>query len=194
MISISLSCFEYALSSKFIKSESILAIKVDIKSNDIANMKYSRFQNGIVFQKWKIIHCIATKINVHTDQVERLIPLQTKFGATFIFLIQYDTSHFNDIVKSINDAATNQTLAKVCLSIEKELDIILNLFLHTFATYITNRNLLCFISAQNRLLLLKIRCVLPKSNGDQLKKTPKKIFSNRVVSVLLLQKGEWYLT
>ena len=89
-----------------------MVVKLSVEAQDIAKMRYSTFRQQILFKKYGIMHSFATKINLGTQQVERLAPRQNKKGAIFTFIIDCNISDFDDVVGSLTESVRNSSLAQ----------------------------------------------------------------------------------
>lgn len=90
IISILISIFEYNFSSKFFELESIVIVRFNFESNNLANMKQQQFTSKVIFQKRQMIAVIAKLLKLNTTQIDRLITSQYDKGARFTFLIRID--------------------------------------------------------------------------------------------------------
>ena len=114
-ISIFVSVFEYQFSSKAIKSDTVMIVRFDISSQQMANMRRSHFSKQIIFRHHKLIHYMAKIMQINARTVERLMPLQVKNGAIFSFIVEFeDMNEYTSICTEINRSVSDGTLAKVC--------------------------------------------------------------------------------
>ena len=108
-----MSCFEFFLSSKFVKLGSNIIISFCIESNDIANMVHKKFQSDIVFRQKKLIGSIAKLLQVKHEQVERLRPTKLSDGAMFVFAVAIGDDKYNQIKQRFEQLVQDDTLLKV---------------------------------------------------------------------------------
>ena len=95
LISIILSSLEYIINSVLNKYSNILVIQFNIESKYIGTMSHNTFKNIIVFKKWNAIGIMAKLLEINTERVERLKPLQNVNGALFTYFIATDESKFD---------------------------------------------------------------------------------------------------
>ena len=115
IISISLSIFEFLLSSKIIKQGSILVLSFNVESIEIAQRTRSQFNRTIVFYRNnKICHSIAKTLQLADKQIERLKPKQYPKGAVFTIFIEANPKRLNLIRKCMIDSISNRSFVAVC--------------------------------------------------------------------------------
>ena len=120
IISILLSAFEYILSSKFVKNGSVLIIKFVFESHTIADLGGRKFLNKVVFGKvHKVTHVLSKSLRLNFVQIERLIPIQSNKGATFLFIIDADAARFDSIWKKFITCVNNGTICDQLRNIYK---------------------------------------------------------------------------
>lgn len=113
IISVMLSIFEYALSSKFVRKGSVMIIKFVLQCDTIAKMGGRKFLNTIVYDNlFKMNHAISRTLGLGFVQVERLIPMQTNEGVTFMLIIDADSSRFDQIWQLFVDCVKNGSICR----------------------------------------------------------------------------------
>ena len=120
IVSILISVFEHKMKSKFLKKGCVIVSRFSVKSPQLAQLKQSKFDSRVVFKKRAAIHSIAKCVELNTDQVERLVPLQHKHGATVTFIMELnDQKHFQNVADLLGQAINDKSLDKVmfCISI-----------------------------------------------------------------------------
>ena len=127
MMSISMSCFEFFLSSKFVKLGSNIIISFCIESKDISNMPHKQFQSEIVFSRIKFIGKVATLLKVKHEQVERLKPTRYSDGAMFVFTVAIGDDKYEEIKQRferlIQDDIFLKVYTRACLNIHFDINI-----------------------------------------------------------------------
>ena len=114
-----MSCFEFFLSSKFVKLGSNIIISFCIESDDIAKMPHRHFQSHIVLRKKKMIGIVATLLKVKYEQIERLKPTKLSNGAMFVFTVASGDDKYNQIKQTFEELVQDDIFLKVytiCLS------------------------------------------------------------------------------
>ena len=117
IVSILMSCFEYFLSSKFVRLGSSIIISFCIESHDIANMPHKQFLSDIVFCKIKLIGNVAKLLKVKHEQIERLKPTRLSNGAMFVLSLAIGVSKYDEIKQRFDQLVQNDTLLKVYMYI-----------------------------------------------------------------------------
>ena len=89
-----------------------MMIKFSLDSSNVANMGPKEFADKIIFDNVRsLVHLLSKNLNVNIRQVERLIPIQSKQGATFSFVIDCDPIEFDPIWESFVASINDQSLA-----------------------------------------------------------------------------------
>ena len=112
LLSIMTSIFACISSSVFLRNETILVIKIDVLSNELANMTYDKFMT-IKVSRRKISSEIAKIIDMDSRLIELLRPIQTKNGVLLTFYIRSDTSQSGRAMDLIRQEIQNGHLAQV---------------------------------------------------------------------------------
>ena len=118
VISVLLSVFEYALSSRFVRKGSVMFIKFVLQSQTIANMSAKEFIDNIIFRRaHKVTHSMSKTLGLHFVQVERSIPMQSNDGMSLMFIIDADSSRFDPIwqifIANVQNGTIGKNLAKI---------------------------------------------------------------------------------
>ena len=109
-----MSCFEFFLSSKFVKFGSNIVIAFCIESNDIVTMPHKEFQSEIVLRRKKIIGSVSKLLDVRYEQVDRLNPKKSSKGAVFVFIVAAaDVSECNHVKQRMMQSVQDEGLSKV---------------------------------------------------------------------------------
>ena len=114
IVSILISVFEHKMKSKFLKKGCVIVSRFIVKSQELSQLKKSKFDSSVVFKKHAAVHSIAKCVELSPDQVERLIPLQNKHGATVTFIIELnDQKYFENVRHLLGQAIDDKSLDKV---------------------------------------------------------------------------------
>ena len=120
IISILLSSFEYVFASKFVKQGCVMVIKFDLESQAIADMRYVKFRNEVIFSNFfSLKGAISKMLHVGSEHVERLIPIQSNSGVTLVFIIDANSMRFNDFWTRFCQNVENNKLVKQLAKIYK---------------------------------------------------------------------------
>ena len=118
VLSILLSVFEHALSSKITQYGSIMIARLSLKCQMIANMSEREFAAKLIYtHKRKLIHLVSKTLHINKQKIERMIPTQSTYGATYIFIIIEDLMHFDYIWNLLYKSIENKTFADKVKSI-----------------------------------------------------------------------------
>ena len=111
IVSILLSVFEHAFLSKYVKNGAVMIIKFVVESQEISQMSNSQFKYKVIFSNVsKFIHSMTKMLQLNKGQVERLIPMQSIQGATFVIIVDADSVGFDQVWKAFNDCVKNGML------------------------------------------------------------------------------------
>ena len=114
IVSILISVFEHKMKSKFLKKGCVIVSRFSIKSQELSQLRKSKFDSRVVFKKQAAVYSIAKCVELSPDQVERLIPLQHKHGATVTFIMELnDQKHFENVADLLGQAINDKSLDKV---------------------------------------------------------------------------------
>ena len=134
LVSIFLSAFEHAFSSKFVKNQSVMIIRFFVRSQKIADLGGKAFANELIFtNKHKLVHLFSKVLQLNRVQIERLIPIQSSCGVTFMLIIDAAESKFDGIWDCFHQAVYSGTFSKQLSAIYKlgnECDIPQNTLFH----------------------------------------------------------------
>ena len=114
ILSITLSVFEHISASLLLSTETVLIIKINIKSQEMSMMSHVRFKKVENLRR-DISSEIAKIIDMDRRLIELLRPIQTKNGAYLTFHIRSDASRATTIMELIHNEAKSGDLAKVKL-------------------------------------------------------------------------------
>ena len=116
LLSITLSIFEHVSASMFLKTETVIIIKINIISKDLSGMPYKTFK---LLQNYRsrISVEISKIIDIDYRLIELLTPIQTKNGIYLTFHIRSDVSQGPQIMELIENENKSGYLAKVLLYI-----------------------------------------------------------------------------
>ena len=116
VISIVSSVFNFISSSLFLKCEAITLIEMNIESKQLGNTQRTKFGRMIVHHRIPICEELSKIIDVNSQLIEILMPIQTKTGAKLIFFIRNDSTDENlcaNIVNTVNQEVDSNRLAQV---------------------------------------------------------------------------------
>ena len=114
VVSIMLSVFEHKMKSKFLKAGCVIAAIFSFESKELASIRMRQFESRVVFKKHQIVNSVAKCVELSKEQVERLIPLQHKHGATFTFIMELThQSHFENVAHLLNQGIDDNSLNRV---------------------------------------------------------------------------------
>ena len=149
VVSILLSAFEHAFSSKFVKNQSIMIIRFFVRSQKIADFGGKAFANKLIFtNKHKLIHLFSKILQLNRVQIERLIPIQSSRGATFVLIVDAPESRLDSIWDCFDEAVYTGTFSKQLSEIYKlgnECDIPQNTLFHAKLNHRKESNVIDFV-------------------------------------------------
>ena len=112
ILSITLSVFEHISASVLLSSETVLIIKINVRSDEMSRMTISQFKK-VENLRNNITSEISKIIDMDRRLIELLRPIQTKSGCYLTFHIRSDASIATTIMDLIRREAKNGELARV---------------------------------------------------------------------------------
>ena len=114
IVSILISIFEHKMKTKFLNKGCVIVSRFSVESQELAHLTKIQFDSRVVFKKSAAVHSIAKCVELNQDQVERLVPLQHKHGATVTFIMELnDQKHFQNVTDLLGQAINDKSLDKV---------------------------------------------------------------------------------
>ena len=114
-ISILLSAFEYVLSIQMNEHGTAIMFKIPFESKMVANVSRHKFSKTFIYSnKNDITHLVSKTLYLSHRQVETLMPVQSKDGLVFSFIIMVDSIYFDHLWKELQQAVqTKSFIAKM---------------------------------------------------------------------------------
>lgn len=110
VISILVSTFEYLLSKQINENGTAIMFKIPFESQMVADMSEKQFCKTFVYAHNRAARYLVSKtIYINKRQVETLIPIQSKDGVIFTFVIVEDKIHFDRMWKEMKTALEKET-------------------------------------------------------------------------------------